>query len=389
MREKTLFVVDVNCNEKAGMFNAIHIRIKNSKSFDVVNIGYHDSKVVAFIRNAVFRKKTQKKSSFSFESIDYQLVSYKRDLLFYLYKILRFDTLNFKRYSKFILSSEVIDINKYSTISAHWGVTAGILAKELSLIGSIKYAITLHGSDIHTIPKKNHKIKKLLVSALNNSSVNFFVSQALYEESKSLGYVGDNYYITTNGVDTELFNNIKGTKRHRDLREKFSPDKNKKIIGFVGNLNEIKNAHLLPEIQKQLSSFDCMFILLGDGPLRCYLEENMDMGRTTITGRLEHQQVVKYMQLFDLLILPSQNEGLPLVLAESLSCGTIALASDVGGISEILEDDFLVKVNSDQFSKRFALGIIRLLDNAHEAKLDKKFHWSQILKNEADRFRKI
>ena len=52
------------------------------------------------------------------------------------------------------------------------------------------------------------------------------------------------------------------------------------------------------------------------------------------------------MNCIDVLVLPSLNEGLPLVCAEALSCGAAVVGSDVGGIAEVIGSDNVVPLGS-------------------------------------------
>jgi glycosyltransferase involved in cell wall biosynthesis len=117
------------------------------------------------------------------------------------------------------------------------------------------------------------------------------------------------------------------------LRHKIPTDK--PVIGFVGRLSPEKNIGAIIQCAKALKDYS--FVFVGDGPQKEHL--------INLTGVLNNvyfvgnqTNVEDYYVAFDLLILSSLTEGLPLVIVEAMTCGTPVVSSNVGGINEILFD---------------------------------------------------
>jgi glycosyltransferase involved in cell wall biosynthesis len=81
---------------------------------------------------------------------------------------------------------------------------------------------------------------------------------------------------------------------------------------------------------------DCELVVVGDGPEREALEA-MRVPGVLFTGSVEHRGVLETLSSVRCLVFPSLwFEGEPMIVVEALAAGTPVLASDVGGISELL-----------------------------------------------------
>jgi glycosyltransferase involved in cell wall biosynthesis len=85
---------------------------------------------------------------------------------------------------------------------------------------------------------------------------------------------------------------------------------------------------------------DARLCLVGDGPDRELVERRAhDLGVSRQTLFLGYQREIgPYYALFDALVLSSGNEGTPAVAIEALAAGTPVVATDVGGVSDVVSD---------------------------------------------------
>ena len=81
-------------------------------------------------------------------------------------------------------------------------------------------------------------------------------------------------------------------------------------------------------------------ILAGDGPLH---ESVIDLvqriglnQQVVLPGRVEHAELLELMRDSDLIVLPSTHEGFPVAVAEAAAVGTAVVASDVGGVPDLI-----------------------------------------------------
>jgi glycosyltransferase involved in cell wall biosynthesis len=115
-----------------------------------------------------------------------------------------------------------------------------------------------------------------------------------------------------------------------------------KILICIANFREEKGHSVLLEAFARLQSvpFASRLVLLGDGPLRVRLEEQVK--RLSLSGKVDLAGVVAdiwpHLAAADILVLPSLSEPLGMVVLEAMAAGLPVVATDVGGVPELVED---------------------------------------------------
>jgi L-malate glycosyltransferase len=144
-----------------------------------------------------------------------------------------------------------------------------------------------------------------------------------------------------NGVNTSYF------KREffsgQEVRKKLHIPVNAPIIGSIAVFRSQKRLDLWLELAaKILNQFeDAHFIIVGDGPLKSDLEKKRDMlglkDKVHMPG-LE-TEVRPYLAAFDVYMMSSLFEGLPIALLEAMSMRCAVISTDAGGIKEVIRDN--------------------------------------------------
>jgi glycosyltransferase involved in cell wall biosynthesis len=126
------------------------------------------------------------------------------------------------------------------------------------------------------------------------------------------------------------------------LRSRFNISKDKYLIAFIGRIVPIKDYQLFLDIAFQLLRVDRSkyhFVVIGDGDLKTDMVHKINQkeyqSSFSFTGWLDLNMNV--YQEIDLLLLTSLNEGTPVTVIEALVSGTPVVASDVGGVRDILK----------------------------------------------------
>jgi len=195
-----------------------------------------------------------------------------------------------------------------------------------------------------------------------------------------------------NSVDLRKFqNNIK-----REIRAEFGIPEHAFLIGSVSRLNIDKGIDFLVESAALLKKYeDIYFIVFGEGDERKRLErmivENKLSDRFFLPGYAEYP--AKILGNFDIFVLPSRTEGLGISIIEAQAAGLPVIASEIGGIPEIIEhgeNGLLFEMGN---SKMLSENIIRLYN---DKKLRKKFSENSIInskrfesKNLSEKMRRI
>ena len=187
-----------------------------------------------------------------------------------------------------------------------------------------------------------------------------------------------------NGV-SEDFYRYSDNKRI-EIRKKYGVE-NKKVICFAGNVIAIKNPLVLPQIFKNIrdkyNKNEIAFWILGDGRLRPQLEKECNNNNLNCTfwGNIISDKMPEMLNCVDIQILPSKNEGLPLITIEALKCGANVVGSNVGGISEAIGKDNVFNLDSD-FVGNISDRIIYMLENNFKQPLSGEFDWKITAKKE-------
>jgi len=95
-------------------------------------------------------------------------------------------------------------------------------------------------------------------------------------------------------------------------------------------------------VQMRKENLDPWLLYIGGGPERESLERRVDelgmAGSVFFSGAVSHSDVPAWLATADIFALPSHKEGVPVSLLEAMAAGLPAVATDVGGIGEVLED---------------------------------------------------
>ena len=183
------------------------------------------------------------------------------------------------------------------------------------------------------------------------------VSNALKEAIETYG-ISNDFQVVPNVVNTDTFHPL-----HRG-----NQGGNRKRILLVANLTPIKGIPYLLQALAKIKEKRQDFVLdiVGDGAKRGEYEElTEELGLQDVIkfhGRKLKEEVAAFMRSSDFLVLPSLYETFGAVIIEALASGKPVVASDIGGIKDIITEDLGILTPPGDMH-RLSQAIESMLDN--------------------------
>jgi teichuronic acid biosynthesis glycosyltransferase TuaC len=213
----------------------------------------------------------------------------------------------------------------------------GFAALRLSQELKVPVVVTAIGSDLNRIP--DPLCRMLTQRVLREADALITVSGDLRKTAINLGANPEKSYAILNGCDTSIFH----PRDRAEARRQLQLDPDGEAIVFVGRLDVAKGLRELIEAVAQLHAtrpkLHCY--LVGDGHDRnIILEHIAKFGAErwiTLVPPCTTDQVAVWMAAANIVTLPSYREGCPNVVIEALAAGRPVVASDVGGIPELMD----------------------------------------------------
>ena len=230
---------------------------------------------------------------------------------------------------------DLIERHKIELVNAHYAIphsTAAILARESGL--PIKVITTLHGTDVTRVGC-DRAFTYTTRHAINSSDAVTAVSKFLVDEAARNLSITRRIKVIPNWVDSARFVRITDPK----IRAKYAQPEEALIL-HVSNFRKVKRPleviKIFAGIAEQISA---RLILVGEGPEKsAALELAASLG---LTGRIlvlaPTAAIEAIMGIADVLLLPSEIEAAPLVILEAMASGAVPIASNVGGVSDLIE----------------------------------------------------
>lgn len=251
---------------------------------------------------------------------------------------------------------------------------------EFTLKYAKKYGIKNRIIHSHSTMMSNNKIKKILNKILLKHIYKYANNYWACSTEAAIFLYGEEFCKNHN---IELIKNAVEPNKYRynyekrkELRREYNLQ-DKTVIAHISNFSVIKNVTFLISIIESAVKIrdDIMFVFIGDGDTKKIVEEKIK------TKNLEEycmflgrkSDVPNFLNLIDVLVLPSIKEGLPIITIEAQANGAFCLTSDsvtreanIGNIKFIplIQEKWLNEIiKSKPISDEKRLNLCRLIDN--------------------------
>ena len=230
-----------------------------------------------------------------------------------------------------IKTLRVIKAFQYNIVHCH----ANLACVLLSYFNSkVKLIYTLHDSG-PWLSYYDGFIKRIIrklafyafdIKAVNRAQVTTVVFRLLKEHLiQQFSIPIDKIKVVSSGVDLKHFSKSKVRERNYFI--------------FIGQLTWRKGLDVLLTLAEKIEFFKLKIV--GDGELAEWLQDEIDNrklgSRVQFIGSVSRDKIVNYFHKAKALVLPSRADAMPLVVLESLSCSVPVIATNVGGIPELVK----------------------------------------------------
>jgi glycosyltransferase involved in cell wall biosynthesis len=290
---------------------------------------------------------------------------------------------SFPTFVKAVKSSKIVHAHGHPYLTS-------LTAAKLSKLYDKPFVLTQHNTFIEYNNTFDHveRLNDLIVGKQNLKAADkiIAISGATKDYVLRLGAKPSKVKVIYNGVDLKRFRPI--AIKHEEMRKKLGIPKDSVVVLTVRRLvykngidTLIETANIAVQKNPRI-----VFLVVGKGPdtenVMLQVKKLGISANFRLSGFVTDADLPSYYNVADLFVLPSKSgEGLPLVAMEAMACGLPVIATDVGGIREILMEEFgkLVPPNQPELLAeavlKLAVADFSSLKGELRAMVEKRFSW--------------
>jgi N-acetyl-alpha-D-glucosaminyl L-malate synthase BshA len=254
-------------------------------------------------------------------------------------------------------------------IHAHYAIphaAAAYLARQILASGSggaktvPRTITTLHGTDV-TILGSDPSYRETVAFCIDQSDAVTAVSASLRADTRRAMPIARDITVIPNFIDLDVYRR----KPDPALRARYCKSVERLVI-HLSNLRPVKQVDAVVRVFSQIRArVPARLLIVGEGPELGRAEQLIDElgigAQVELIG--EAQDVVGLLSVSDLFLLPSLQESFGLSALEAMACGVPVVASNVGGLPEVVADGVTGFLHPPDATSQMAESAIRILSD--------------------------
>jgi L-malate glycosyltransferase len=229
---------------------------------------------------------------------------------------------------------------KLDILHAHYAIphaTAALLGKQVleTSCRPPRVVTTLHGTDI-TLVGNDPSFSEIVSFSIERSDGVTAVSNSLRDATRRELSVRRDIQVIPNFLDCEIFRRVDVPQ----LRRRFSDNEGAKVVIHVSNFRPVKRIDAVLGVFARIAErMPARLLLVGDGPESgSVYRHSRELGIAHLVDAVGAQEaVIPLLSCSDLFLLPSAQESFGLAALEAMACDVPVVASNVGGLPEVIE----------------------------------------------------
>lgn len=322
-------------------------------------------------------------------SLPYRLNEFNENVTFHEVSMMTYPLFEYPPYSLALAvkMADIAESEELDILHVHYAIphaTSAFLASQM-LNGKLKVVTTLHGTDI-TLVGNDESYFRVTKFSIDKSDGITAVSNFLKAETEEKFNIKTPIEVIPNFIDPERF-----APSHRHCEKRMFGANDKRILMHISNFRPVKRIEDVVSIFARINAeIPSRLLMIGDGPLRSTaMKMGEEMGISSDILFLGKQNdVAGLLSIADVFLLPSENESFGLSALEAMSCQVPVIATNAGGIPEVVEHGhtgWLADIGDVEYMAEKGIELLsnkdlleKMSQNARQAAIA-KFHQDKII----------
>ncbi len=295
-------------------------------------------------------------------NMPFRLGQYQKNIFYHEVEVNDYSVFRYPPYDLSLASkqAQVAKMQELDILHVHYAVPHAIcayLAKRM--VGDhLKVVTTLHGTDI-TVLAQDESLSDLIRLAINESDAVTAVSDDLIQETRQALGIIKPIDLVYNFVDKRVY-----YPRGCNILRSDYAEPHEKILMHISNFRPVKRVGDVIDIFARVNEkIPSRLLFVGEGnELHRICNRVKELGlqdRVSFLGKQD--EVAQIISLADIMLLPSEKESFGLVALEAMACGVPTVASNTGGIPELIthgQTGFLAPVGDTEQMSEYVITLL-------------------------------